>query len=82
MGQNYEDSTLCRMTFADVSESRRRQEQLRAQAVEMNELIDLVCGGVCLFKVTPEMHIECLYLNIVPALRRRRKRRTERRSGW
>lgn len=20
-------------------------------------------GGVCLFKVTPEMHIECLYLN-------------------
>ena len=63
VGQNYEDSTLCRMTFADVSESRRRQEQLRAQAVEMNELIDLVCGGVCLFKVTPEMHIECLYLN-------------------
>mgnify|MGYP003213219076 CR=1 FL=1 len=55
VGQNYEDSTLCRMTFADVSESRRRQEQLRAQAVEMNELIDLVCGGVCLFKVTPEM---------------------------
>lgn len=63
VGQNYEDSTLCRMTFADVSERRRRQEQLRAQAVEMNELIDLVCGGVCLFKVTPEMHIECLYLN-------------------
>ena len=58
VGQNYEDSTLCRMTFADVSESRRRQEQLRAQAVEMNELIDLVCGGVCLFKVTPEMHID------------------------
>ena len=51
VGQNYEDSTLCRMTFADVSESRRRQEQLRAQAVEMNELIDLVCGGVCLFMI-------------------------------
>lgn len=63
VGQNYEDSTLCRMTFADVSESRRRQERLRAKTVEMNELIDLVCGGVCLFKVTPEMHIECLYLN-------------------
>lgn len=63
VGQNYEDSCLCRMTFADVSESRRRQERLRAQALEMNELIDLVCGGVCLFKVTQDMHFECLYLN-------------------
>lgn len=29
----------------------------------MNYLIDLVTGGVCLFKVTSDMHIEVHYLN-------------------
>lgn len=62
-GQNFEDSTLCRMTFADVSKSREKQEQLQARATAMNELIDLVNSGVCLFKVSPDMHIEAIYLN-------------------
>ena len=62
-GHNYENSTLCRLTLADVSKSMEHQKALRKQAKEMNYLIDLVAGGVCLFKVTAEMHIEVLYLN-------------------
>ncbi len=62
-GHNYEDSTLCRLTLADVSKSKKKQEALREQAKEMNYLIDLVTGGVCLFKVTDDMHIVVQYLN-------------------
>ena len=62
-GQNYEESSLCRLTLADVSKSQELQLQLRKKAKEMNYLIDLVTGGFCLFKVTSEMHIEVHYLN-------------------
>lgn len=62
-GQNFENSTLCRLTLADISKSRRKQEKLRQKAKEMNYLIDLVTGGVCLFKVTDDMHIVVKYLN-------------------
>lgn len=62
-GQNYEESSLCRLTLADVSKSQELQLQLRKKAKEMNYLIDLVTGGVCLFKVTSDMHIEVHYLN-------------------
>ena len=62
-GQNYDNSSLCRLTLADVSKSQELQEKLRNKAKEMNYLIDLVTGGVCLFKVTSDMHIEVQYLN-------------------
>lgn len=62
-GQNIENSTMCRLTLADLSGSRKKQEALRAKAKEMNYLIDLVTGGVCLFKVTDDMHIRVQYLN-------------------
>lgn len=62
-GQNYEESSLCKLTLADVSKSQELQLQLRKKAKEMNYLIDLVTGGVCLFKVTSDMHIEVHYLN-------------------
>lgn len=62
-GQNFEGSTMCRLTIADVSKSRQKREALQKQAKEMNYLIDLVTGGVCLFKVTNDMHIEVKYLN-------------------
>ena len=62
-GQNYEESSLCRLTLADVSKSQELQLQLRKKTKEMNYLIDLVTGGVCLFKVTSDMHIEVHYLN-------------------
>lgn len=62
-GQNFEGSTLCRMTLADISKSREKQEALRQKTKEMNYLIDLVTGGVCLFKVTDDMHILVQYLN-------------------
>ena len=62
-GQNYEESSLCRLTLADVSKSQELQLQLRKKAKEMNYLIDLVTGGVCLFKVTSDIHIEVHYLN-------------------
>lgn len=62
-GQNFEDSSLCRLTLADLSRFEERQEKLRNKAKEMNYLIDLISGGVCLFKVTQDMHIETMYLN-------------------
>lgn len=62
-GQNFEDSTLCRLTLVDLSNSKKKQEALRAKAKEMNYLIDLVNGGVCLFKVTDDMHFVVEYLN-------------------
>lgn len=62
-GQNFEDSTLCRLTLADVSKSQKKQEALKKKTREMNYLIDLVTGGVCLFKVTDDMHIVVQYLN-------------------
>lgn len=61
--QNFENSTYCRMTLADVSKSRKRQDRLKQQARDMTHLIDMVSGGVSLFKVTDDMHIETLYLN-------------------
>lgn len=62
-GQNFEGSTLCRLTLADVSKLQKKQEDLQQQARKMNYLIDLVTGGVCLFKVTADMHIVVTYLN-------------------
>lgn len=62
-GHNYDNSTLCRLTLVDVSKSIEHQTALKNRAKEMNYLIDLVTGGVCLFKVTADMHIDVLYLN-------------------
>lgn len=62
-GKNIENTTLCSLTFADVSRSVEKSEALRVQAKEMNHLIDLVTGGVALFKVDQDMHFEPLYLN-------------------
>lgn len=61
--ENQEGSSLCRIVFADVSKSREKTQELKEKAKEMNHLIDLVTGGVCLFRVTPEMHFEALYMN-------------------
>lgn len=61
--ENYEDSSLCRIVFADVSKSREKTKEIKKQAKEINHLIDLVTGGVCLFKVTPDMHFEAIYMN-------------------
>ena len=61
--QNFNNSTLCRLTLADVSKSQLAQEQLKQQAEEKDHIIDMINGGVCLFKVTADMHIEVEYLN-------------------
>ena len=61
--KNYENSTLCRLVFADVSKSREKNRKLKEKATEANYLIYLVAGGVCLFKVTPEMHFDVIYMN-------------------
>lgn len=60
---NVPNSTRCHITFADISQSIERSKALKAQAKEMNHLIDLVNGGVCLFKVDQDMHFEVLYAN-------------------
>ena len=61
--QNYSESNLCRLVFADVSKSREKSRELEERANEVSHLIDLVSGGVCLFKVTPEMNLQILYIN-------------------
>lgn len=61
--KNYEDSSLCRLVFADVSKSREKNRKLEQQASAANSLIELVAGGVCLFKVTPDMHFNVIYIN-------------------
>lgn len=62
-GQNWENSTLCRLTLADVSKSQLKQEQLRQRAKEMDHIIDMVSSGVCLLKITQDMHIKPIYMN-------------------
>lgn len=61
--RNSEDSPICEITFADVGKSEKKSKALRENAREMNHLIDLVTGGVCLFKVNEDMHFEILYAN-------------------
>lgn len=63
LGQNIPGSTLCRLALADVSQSEKKSEMLQRRAESMNRLIDLVEGGVCLFKVTQDMQFEVLYMN-------------------
>ena len=63
LGQNIEGTTKCRLALADVSQSQKKSELLKEKADRMNRLIDLVEGGVCLFKVTQDMHFETFYMN-------------------
>ena len=62
-GQNYERSTLCRLTLADISRSKRRAEAVKEQALRLDTLIDMLDGGVCVFKVDDDMHIDITYIN-------------------
>ena len=62
-GNNIEGTKRCRLTLADVSRSQKKSEEIKTRADEMNELIDLVNAGVCLFKVTSDMEFEALYMN-------------------
>ena len=63
VSQNIENTKTCRITLADISQSQKKSELLKKKADRMNRLIDLVEGGVCLFKVTQDMHFESLYMN-------------------
>ena len=62
-GNNIDGTTRCRLTLADVSRSQKKSEEIQKRSDEMNELIDLVNAGVCLFKVTSDMEFEALYMN-------------------
>lgn len=62
-GVNMEESKICAITMADITRSVEREQALKAKAKEMNHLIDLVTGGVCLFKVHQDMRLEILYAN-------------------
>ena len=62
-GNNVEGTKRCRLTLVDVSRSQKKSEELKNRADVMNELIDLVNAGVCLFKVTGDMQFEALYMN-------------------
>lgn len=63
MGQNIENTTLCRLTFADVSRSVERSREIESQANEIHNLIDIISAGVALFKVNSDMHFSPIYLN-------------------
>ena len=58
-----EGTTRCRLTLADVSQSEEKSKLLKRKADSMNRLIDLVEGGVCLFKVEQNMTFRLLYMN-------------------
>lgn len=62
-GHNVLNSTVCRLTFADVSRSAQKSEMLKKRADALGSLIDLVGVGICLFKVNKDMHFEALYIN-------------------
>lgn len=61
--RNNEENKMCELTFADVSRSVANSKSLKEKARTMNHLIDLVDGGVCLFKVNAEMHFEVVFAN-------------------
>lgn len=61
--QNIEGTTRSRLALADVSQSEKKSKLLKRRADSMNRLIDLVEGGVCLFKVEQDMRIKLLYMN-------------------
>jgi PAS domain S-box-containing protein len=63
IGQNVPGTSLCRLAMGDVSQSEQESRNIQRRADNMNALIDLVEGGVCLFKVTQDMNIEPLYMN-------------------
>lgn len=61
--RNNSENSLCEITFADVGKSEAKSKKIRDKARTMNHLIDMVAGGVCLFKVNRDMHFEALYAN-------------------
>lgn len=62
-GQNFEGTSRCRLTLVDLSKTQAKQKALKKRAKEMNYLVDLVNGGVCLFVVDDDMHINVQYIN-------------------
>ena len=61
--RNNSENSLCEITFVDVGKSEAKSKKIRDKARTMNHLIDMVTGGVCLFKVNRDMHFEALYAN-------------------
>lgn len=61
--RNIEGSSVCSVTFADVSKATKKNQMLRESAKTMNHLIDLISGGVCLLKVEKNMNFRVLYAN-------------------
>lgn len=61
--QNIKDSTLTRLALADVSQSARKTEELKLKTQSMAHLVDMVEGGVCVFKVNKDMQLTVLYMN-------------------
>ncbi len=63
LSQSIPGTTRSRLALADISQSQKKSELIKEEADAMNSLIDLVEGGVCLFKVTQDMHFEPIYMN-------------------
>ncbi len=63
IGKSIPKTTRCLLTLADVSQSEKQNEMLKIRAETMRGLVDLIEGGVCLFRVTSDMHFESLYMN-------------------
>lgn len=61
--RNNDKDSLCEFTIADVGRSEEKSRELKEKAETLDSLVDLVSGGVCLFKVNQDMHFEVQYAN-------------------
>ncbi len=63
IAQSVQGTTLSRLAMADISQSAKKTEQLRVQNRSMVDLVEMVEGGVCVFKVNQDMQFTVTYMN-------------------
>lgn len=61
--RNNDQNSLCQITFADVGRSEEKSKELHEKARTYSSLVNIVTGGVCLFKVNQDMHFEIMFAN-------------------
>ncbi|MCR5207585.1 MAG: PAS domain-containing protein [Eubacterium sp.] len=63
IAQSIKGTTLCRLALADVSQNARKTEALKQKNENIKHLVEMVEGGVCVFKVNRDMLFNVSYMN-------------------